>query len=636
MVALFRDGCDPLTGAPLGRGYAGRRVRPVVGFDLTFTIPKSASVLWALGDARTRSAVIDAHHAAVTGALRFVEHSVVRTRVGAGGRRQVRTRGMLAAGFDHWDSRAGDPNLHTHVVLANKVQGPDQQWRALDGTDHPRRHGDGLRALRRAAGRRAAPPPGRDLVPPAPGDGRNEAFEIDGLDDRLLAAFSSRSERIHEAELDWTHQFQATHGRGPSRVETIKARGHLTRATRPAKVIRPLTDLFAEWANRARALTGAEPVDLAARALAGDYARALHAHDIGPQVRHAVIAQVLADVSARRSVWSTWNLGAAAARVTKPLRMASARQRQTLIDQVTRGAAGGCVQLDEGRDPATRRIGEALFTTVELLGAERVLLDAAASTDFPHPLRGWEADALARDPHLAGLTAGPVGRRPGDPDLDPPPGRAGRAGRHREDHHPDRPHPHRPTARAGRDRPGALRVGRPHPARRRSVSRPRPPPSGCTKPAGPGAAARAGGPRPAAARPARRGAALARAGGRQPADVRACAPPRTPGGSPGPGRHRRRGLPGRHPHPGHPGPARRPGRRPDRPGRRPPATRPGRGRRGVRDARPPRPDRRADHPAPLHEPVGGPRQPRAAPRPTPRPGRLRRRTARSPTGTWTS
>lgn len=237
------------------------------------------------------------------------------------------------------------------------------------------------------------------------GDGRNEAFEIDGLDDRLLVAFSSRSERIHEAELDWTQEFRAAHGRGPSRVETIKARGHLTRTTRPAKVIRPLADLLTEWANRARALTGVEPVDLAARALAGDYARALHAHDIGPQVRDAVIAQVLADVSTRRSVWSTWNLGAAAARVTKPLRMASARQRQTLIDQLTRAAAGGCVQLDEGRDPVTRRIGEALFTTVELLGAERVLLDAAASTDFRHPLRGWEAAALARDPHLTDLTA---------------------------------------------------------------------------------------------------------------------------------------------------------------------------------------------------------------------------------------
>ncbi len=40
---------------------------------------------------------------------------------------------MVAAAFDHWDSRAGDPNLHTHVVVANKVQGPDGVWRSLDG-----------------------------------------------------------------------------------------------------------------------------------------------------------------------------------------------------------------------------------------------------------------------------------------------------------------------------------------------------------------------------------------------------------------------------------------------------------------------------------------------------------------------
>ena len=58
---------------------------------------------------------------------------MIRTRVGAAGCRQVRTRGMIAAGFDHWDSRAGDPNLHTHVVIANKVQGPDGVWRSVDG-----------------------------------------------------------------------------------------------------------------------------------------------------------------------------------------------------------------------------------------------------------------------------------------------------------------------------------------------------------------------------------------------------------------------------------------------------------------------------------------------------------------------
>ena len=404
MAAVFRDGHDPVTGTPLGTSYVGRRVRPVVGFDLTFTVPKSAAVLWALGDERTRAAVVGAHHAAVTQALGFVEHAVVRTRVGAAGRRQVRTAGMVAAGFDHYDTRAGDPGLHTHVVLANKVQGPDKVWRSLDGkTVHAATVTvselyDGLVAdeLHRRLGVTWSHRPR--------GAGRNDAFEINGIDDRLLAAFSSRSDRIHEAELDWAETFHTTHGRSPNRVETIRARAHLTRATRPAKTIRPLAELFAEWANRARALTGLEPHDLAARALAGDYSRGLHAHDIGPVVRGALITQVLADAAEHRSVWSTWNLGAAAARVTKTLRMASPRQRHLLLDQLTKAAAGRCVHLDEGRDPATVRVGEALFTTVELLGAERVLLDAAEAVDYPHPLRGWEADALPNAPQLVGLT----------------------------------------------------------------------------------------------------------------------------------------------------------------------------------------------------------------------------------------
>ncbi len=133
MVAVFRDGHDPLTGRPLGRSYTDLRTRPVVGYDLTFTVPKSAAVVWALGDERTRAGVLAAHHAAVSQSLTFVEDQVVRTRVGAAGLRQVRTQGMVAAAFDHWDTRAGDPGLHTHVVLANKVQGPDGVWRALDG-----------------------------------------------------------------------------------------------------------------------------------------------------------------------------------------------------------------------------------------------------------------------------------------------------------------------------------------------------------------------------------------------------------------------------------------------------------------------------------------------------------------------
>ena len=405
MAAVFRDGCDLITGHPLGHAYADRRARPVVGFDLTFTIPKSASVLWALGEEPTRRAVVAAHHAAVAQALAFVDDQVVRTRVGAGGRRQIRTLGMVAAAFDHYDSRAGDPNVHTHVVLANKVQGPDKRWRSLDGkTIHAATVTvselyDGLVAdelHRRLHVAWSARHRGVD---------RNEAFEIDGIDDGLLRAFSSRSERIHEVELDWAEEFRATRGRGPSRLETIRARQHLTRVTRPAKVVRPLTELLTEWGNRARALTGVEPQDLTARALAGDYSRGLQAHDVGPVTRAALIAQVLDDVSGRRSVWSTWNLGAAAARVAMPLRMASPRQRLRLLHELTTAAADRCVQLDDTRDPATRRIGEAQFTSVELLGAERVLLDAAEATDFPLALRGWEARTLPDAPELADLSS---------------------------------------------------------------------------------------------------------------------------------------------------------------------------------------------------------------------------------------
>ena len=122
MGAVFAAGVDPISGEPLGRPYPLPQTvaagdgspaplrRAVVGFDLTFTAPKSVSVLWALGDEGVRREVYAAHQAAVAAALEFVEATVVRTRVGHGGVQQVRTRGMLAAAFDHWDTRAGDPN----------------------------------------------------------------------------------------------------------------------------------------------------------------------------------------------------------------------------------------------------------------------------------------------------------------------------------------------------------------------------------------------------------------------------------------------------------------------------------------------------------------------------------------------
>ena len=65
-------------------------------------------------------------------ALRFVEQSLLFTREGTNGARQVDVEGLVAAAFTHRDTRAGDPDLHTHVAIANMV------WWALNGQRHSR------------------------------------------------------------------------------------------------------------------------------------------------------------------------------------------------------------------------------------------------------------------------------------------------------------------------------------------------------------------------------------------------------------------------------------------------------------------------------------------------------------------
>ena len=70
--------------------------------------------------------------AAVRDALAFLQDRALFTRIGVNSCAQVPTHGMVATLFDHWDTRTGDPNLHTHVVVSNKVQGLDGVWRSLD------------------------------------------------------------------------------------------------------------------------------------------------------------------------------------------------------------------------------------------------------------------------------------------------------------------------------------------------------------------------------------------------------------------------------------------------------------------------------------------------------------------------
>ncbi len=123
------SGADPHS----GRQLAGHPARRIPGFDLTFRAPKSVSLLWGLGDRDVAGQVVAAHDAAVDAAVGYLERAAGYTRRGAGGVESVKVDGFVAAAFRHRTSRANDPLLHTHVLVANLAETVDDGvWRTLD------------------------------------------------------------------------------------------------------------------------------------------------------------------------------------------------------------------------------------------------------------------------------------------------------------------------------------------------------------------------------------------------------------------------------------------------------------------------------------------------------------------------
>ncbi|KRD41297.1 hypothetical protein ASE38_16930 [Cellulomonas sp. Root930] len=434
MARLFGQGCDPATGTPLGRAYvigdpvakrveaqvnalpegmgaAARRAaidaitrvelargapKAVAGFDLTFTPPKSVSTLWAVADHRTQAVVLAAHRAAVGQALEFLEARALFTRTGHAGCRQESTNGAIAVGFDHWDSRAGDPNLHTHLVIANKVQGTDGAWRSLDS----RALHHATVAISEVYDALMADELARRL--PVRwgwrhrGARRSPRLEVDGVADGLMGEFSTRSARIDEAMTEEVARFAATHGRTPNRIEITRLRQAVTRATRPSKHVRPLGELLTAWRARAARLTGSTPEELTAAVLERGRSTRLHADGIPAEVVDRVAQLVLAGVMERRSTWTRWNVLAEAARVTRGFVMASPDDRLALLDAVTTSALRGAISTAppslfvsgpryERTDGTSvfDRPDEERFTDRRVLDAEARLLAAAAAEDAP-------------------------------------------------------------------------------------------------------------------------------------------------------------------------------------------------------------------------------------------------------------
>ena len=225
-------GLDPATGEPLRANEAS-----VPGFDVTFSPVKSVSVLWGLGDQATREAVRQAHDEAVREAVEWLEEVACVVRRGHAGAVREPGSGFVAAAFRHRTSRAGDPQLHAHVAVANMAQGSDQRWTALEGGR--------LYAMARAASAlygaslraRLTAELGVEWEPDPEHRGRDE---LAGIDPELLALFSKRRQEV-EAKM-------AERGESGPRAAQVAVLD--TRRAKPAHTEEPAA--AAPWSSEAR------------------------------------------------------------------------------------------------------------------------------------------------------------------------------------------------------------------------------------------------------------------------------------------------------------------------------------------------------------------------------------------------
>ena len=382
-----------------------RHQTAIAGFDLVFTPSKSVSIAWGLGDKQLRKDIEAAHEHAIQDVVRHLENNVIMTRRGHNGVRQIDTKsGIIGTKFRHYDSRAGDPNLHDHVVIANRVEGADGKWSSIDGRVLYQYGVECSELYNSKVQEYVTQLTGLQFEPRM--QNGKPIHEIVGISDETIRVFSSRRGDI-SAELDRVKaKFVADNGYEPSEKQLIKLAQQATLATRPAKSeARSLEDLHTEWVAQAHALSehGVHvPVDhqlaeslknaslnyeqsilQAARQEA--YSTPLEAHTDA----------VLSRLEETRSTWRRTHINAEVSRYVRELGLNEA-QDQGLISSIHQSVASDSLPLhikDTRLTPRQylrkdgtsqyQRIDAALFTSERVLAAENKILDAASRAVIP-------------------------------------------------------------------------------------------------------------------------------------------------------------------------------------------------------------------------------------------------------------
>ncbi|WP_261773624.1 MobF family relaxase [Rhodococcoides corynebacterioides] len=387
---------------------SGRQnTKAVAGFDLTFTPVKSVSALWAVAPREVAEQIEAAHDAAIGAALEYLEEHACFTRLGNGGVAQVDANGLIAAAFTHRDSRAGDPNLHTHVAISNKVSTtlPDGtvKWLALDGAALYRNnvpasevYNTALEAhLRERIGVEFADRPSEDRS-------KRPVREIVGMDDRLTERWSSRTAAITARTAELSRQFQLDHHREPTAIEAIGLAQRATLETREAKH-EPRSHAEQRGGWRAEAIEVLGSPESLSEMVAGVTGRTRTSASVDvddPRWVEQCAAEVVEVVSRARSRYRRHNIRAEAIRrvrsvnppaerITELVEAVTDRACSTDLavslgeevgDDVAADLAPAVMRRRDGLDVHTRHEAT-LFTTTDVLDAEARIVSLAARTD---------------------------------------------------------------------------------------------------------------------------------------------------------------------------------------------------------------------------------------------------------------
>ena len=375
---MFARGLHPGTSERLGRAW---RTDGVTGYDLTFSVPKSVSALWAMGNADGSSdvagAAVAAHRAAVQAALTYLDTHAGLSRRGTDGVEQVATQGLVAACFDHRTSRAGDPQLHTHALILNKARCADGVWRTLDGTElfeHKKSAGMIYQAALRSEMRQRLGVAFRDVD-------ENGQAEIRGVPSEVLKLWSKRTQAIDAESGPKISQYEKVLGRSLTASERVAVVKTAVLKTRPGKTHPEITSLHATWTEEATAVGWSAEALQRAAAVALRPAQSTQGlastplplpHDEG------WLLEALQTAGQRRAVFSRADVaGQVAAHL--PDGGLSAEQVLARVEELTDAALrlAEAVPVGQPVRGVTPRASDPRWATVQVLTAEAQILSLA-------------------------------------------------------------------------------------------------------------------------------------------------------------------------------------------------------------------------------------------------------------------